>query len=149
MCCSFDQDHKTDLADQLRGDVQEQVVEERDRGEEADDEGEEHDQGGYSLPLGNVKVAMMMVILASAIYLFFFQWYVWGEETERMVGGDHARGEISDIPPLLLQSTTLSPPSLSFSPPPPPASSLWLSPSSTSSAKKHNWIVIIKCCRWK
>ena len=38
-------------------------MEERDRGEEADDEGEEHDQGGHTLPSGNVKVAMGMVMI--------------------------------------------------------------------------------------
>ena len=38
-------------------------MEERDRGEEEDDEGEEHDQGRHTLPPGNVKVLMKMVLL--------------------------------------------------------------------------------------
>ena len=38
-------------------------MEERDRGEEADDEGEEHDQGRYTLPLGNIKVLVKMVLV--------------------------------------------------------------------------------------
>ena len=38
-------------------------MEERDRGEKADDEGEEHDQGRHTLPSGNIKVLMKMVLV--------------------------------------------------------------------------------------